>query len=198
MQLTYPGPGMQCDCTLMTLGDSRSRSVAPGRMASVAASERLLSRQSSRMPPSLMSRQPSTQTELQHEQAPTDMPPPAGPASRSFGSDISGQRVQKPSPPPPRASLDPNSLFLPSEADEDERKWGERDYEEEEDTLGWNANADAVSSSFLLTRQVALLIMVCRIISPKVSTTCVRIRKFPREQTLDQSSAYPQRKRLET
>ena len=147
MQLTYQGHGMQCDFTLMTIGERRSQSATPPniRAASVVASERPPSHHSSRPPSRQRSRQPSIQVENQQDQVPTDMPPPAEPASRSFGREVPSKRLQKPSPPPPRASLDPNSLFLPADADEDERKWGERDYEEEEGTLGWNANSDSVN-----------------------------------------------------
>ena len=46
--------------------------------------------------------------------------------------------------------MDAQSLFLPADDDEDERKWGEKDFDEDEDTLGWNANADAVCRRSLL------------------------------------------------
>ncbi|KAL8829196.1 MAG: hypothetical protein Q9191_002147 [Dirinaria sp. TL-2023a] len=157
MQLTYQWHGMQCDFTLMTIGEHRGQSAAPAnvRTASVAASEQPISRQLSQTTSRQTSRQPSIQIEPQHKQVPTEMPPPAEPASRIFSREASSQRLQKPSPPPPRASLDPSTLFLPADADEDERKWGERDYEGEEDTLGWNANSDMdhFSQSFHNLRQ---------------------------------------------
>lgn len=155
LQLTYQGHGMQCDFTLMTIGEYRGGSVTPAptnmRNGSVAVSKRQSSRPTSRPPSRPLSRQtsrqPSEQAGDHEQQAPNPMPPPAEPASRSFVRELPNQRSQRPSPPPPKPSVDTQSLFLPVDDDEDERKWGERDYEEEEDTLGWNANANAVSYS---------------------------------------------------
>ena len=36
--------------------------------------------------------------------------------------------------------MNDDSLFLPADEDED-RQWGERNYDEEEDTVGWSASA---------------------------------------------------------
>lgn len=159
LQLTYQGHGMQCDFTLMTVGEYRGGSATPAlknmRNGSVAVSERQssrpASRPASRSPSRLLSRQasrqPSEQASKYEQQPPNPMPPPAEPASRSFVRELPSQASHKPSPPPPKASVDTQSLFLPADDDEDERKWGERSYEEEEDTLGWNVNADTVSCS---------------------------------------------------
>ena len=149
MQLAYQGNGMQCDFTLMTLGDYRGRSVTPApasnRARSVAASERPPSRPPSEQPSRLPYHQASQHASNHEQPAADSMLPPVEPASRSFGKNLPGQRSQRPSPPPPKASVDTQSLFLPADDDEDEQKWGERSYEEEEDTLGWNTNADTVS-----------------------------------------------------
>lgn len=159
LQLTYQGHGMQCDFTLMTIGEYRGGSATPAltnmRNGSVAVSERQSSRQASRQisrPPSgplsrQTSRQPSEQAGDHEQQAHNPMPPPAEPASRSFVRELPSQTSHRPSPPPPKASVDTQSLFLLADDDEEERKWGERNYEEGEDTLGWNANADTVSCS---------------------------------------------------
>ena len=161
LQLTYQGHGMQCDFTLMTIGEYRGGSATPAltnmRNGSVAVSERRssrpISRPASRPPSGLLSRQtsrqPSENASDYQQQAPNHMPPPAEPASRSFVRELPSQNSHRPSPPPPKASVDTQSLFLPADDDEDEQKWGERNYEEEEDTLGWNANADSVSCSSL-------------------------------------------------
>lgn len=144
MQLAYHEHGMQCEFTLMTLGEYRGGSVTPAPGPAPAAA-----------------RQPSTATidRLSQHHA-TDrisaqtkniaMPPPSQPASRSFTRDAQSQRTQRPSPPPPQASLDPESLFLPAEEDED-RLWGERNYDEDQDTLGWDASAKNVKF-FALSR----------------------------------------------
>lgn len=164
LQLTYQGHGMQCDFTLMTIGEYRGGSATPAltnmRNGSVAVSERQSSHPASRLasrPPSgLLSRQtslqPSEQASNYQQQARNPMPPPAEPVSRNFVRELPSQTSHRPSPPPPKASVDTQSLFLPADDDEDERKWGERNYEEEEDTLGWNANADTVSCSSPILR----------------------------------------------
>ncbi|KAI4107403.1 MAG: hypothetical protein L6R37_001634 [Teloschistes peruensis] len=81
------------------------------------------------------------------------MPPPSQPASRSFPQAPSiqtvpgsfqreslSQRSSRPSPPPPKASLDPESLFLP--AGDDDQQWDETNYDDDEDVLGWDASAN--------------------------------------------------------
>ena len=140
MQLNYCGSGMQCEFTLMTIGEYRSGTVTPAPVSAVV-------RQASAAPiHEVPSRQPTTQM-LGHRTA-VAMPPPSQAVSRSFTKENQGQRVQRPSPPPPRASLDHESLFIPVEQDED-RMWGERNYDDDEDTLGWDASASRVSVSII-------------------------------------------------
>ena len=133
MQLSYNEHGMQCEFTLMTIGDYRGGSETPApavvRHASPASAANNPSRQSTVHVPNI--------------QKSTSMPPPTEPASRSFTREPQSQRTQRPSPPPPKASLDSESLFLPADEDED-RVWGERNYDDDEDTLGWNASAKNV------------------------------------------------------
>ena len=136
MQLSYHEHGMQCEFTLMTIGNYRGGSVTPApamvRQMSPAPAERSLSRQ------------PTAQTVVQPKK--TTMPPPSQPLSRSFTKEPQSQRTQRPSPPPPKASLDPDSLFLPADEDDD-RIWGEKTYDDEQDTLGWDASANNVKFS---------------------------------------------------
>ena len=133
MQLSYNDHGMQCEFTLMTIGEYRGGSVTPApagiRQLSAAPIERPPSRQSTVQAP--------------EQSRDIAMPPPSQPASRSFTKDPQSQRTQRPSPPPPQPSLDHESLFLPAEEDED-RVWGERNYDDDQDTLGWDANATEV------------------------------------------------------
>ena len=130
MQLSYRGRGILCEFTLMTIGDYRGESATPAPSASRQASATV-----QLQPPS---RQDSKLPTIEHQT--TTMPPPSQPASRSFNKEpLLSQRTQRPSPPPPKASLDPESLFLPQYDDED-RQWGERNFDEEEDTVGWSAN----------------------------------------------------------
>lgn len=136
MQLAYRQHGMQCEFTLMTIGDYRSDSATPTPAAV---------RKASSVP---TNRQPSNQSSVQDHPPDTadTMLPPVQPASRSFTRELPSQRPARPSPPPPKASLDPESLFLSSE-EEDERKWGEKTFEQEEDTLGWDQSINNVRLS---------------------------------------------------
>ena len=133
MQVTYSEHGILCEFTLMTIGEYRGESVTPAPA---------IARKPSVVPTDgLPLRQASVDSE---SQKPTDpMPPPTQPASRSFTREPPTQRQQRPSPPPPKASLDPESLFLPA-ADDDDRQWDERKYDDDQDTLGWDASADNV------------------------------------------------------
>ncbi len=133
MQLTYQEHGMQCEFTLMTIGEYRGGSVTPApavaRNTSAAPTVKEPSRQSS--------------VQTNGQQATNPMLPPAQPASHSFTREPPSQRPQRPSPPPPKASLDPESLFLPTAGDDD-RQWDERNYDDDQDTLGWDASGHNV------------------------------------------------------
>ncbi|KAL8946427.1 MAG: hypothetical protein Q9222_007179 [Ikaeria aurantiellina] len=154
MQLTYDGNGLQCEFTLMTIGDYRNSSLTPApitvRNSSVLPTNAEASRQASIQPTQQSSHR------VNDGQDKATMPPPSQPASRSFmrGPEVQSvpggfrqeslsQRPSRPSPPPPKASLDPESLFLP--AADDDRQWDETNYEDEEDSLGWDASARQVS-----------------------------------------------------
>ena len=132
LQLSYLAHGMHCQFTLMTIGEYRGGSVTPARVETRENSARPSSRQASG--------QASERGRSQLDA--TTMPPPMQPASRTFARD-STQRTARPSPPPPKASVDHESLFLPQD-DEDERQWGEKNYDDDEDELGWDASADNV------------------------------------------------------
>lgn len=135
LQLSCHGHGIDCEYTLATIGEYRGGSETPAppttRAGSAQAPTKAPIREEMRQD---IQRQPSE-----------SMPPPAEPASRRFTRPPPSQQVQRPSPPPPKASLDPDSLFLPAEAEDDDRVWGERNYEDEDDMLGWDLNANTVS-----------------------------------------------------
>ena len=134
MQLNYCMNGMQCEYTLMTIGEYRGPSATPipNSLKQVATPPVKLQ--------SVTQQQPAAAIGDRKVAA---MPPPSRPISRSKTRDPpASQKVQRPSPPPPKASLDPESLFLPQYDDED-RQWGEN-YNEEEDTVGWSASATNV------------------------------------------------------
>ena len=134
MQLSYQDRGMQCDFTLMTIGDYSGGSATPAP----ATARRPSAATSVETPPS---RQNSAAVTPAHVTPAVKMPPPTEPASRSFARDPpQSQKIQRPSPPPPKRSMNDESLFIPADEDED-RQWGERNYDEEEDTVGWSASA---------------------------------------------------------
>ena len=153
IQLAYDEHGMLCEFTLVTIGEYRGSSATPvpanTRSLSRTASEQQRSQQASRQPspgPSVSSsRQTSAHAQTPKQRVSVDMPPPVEPVSRSSVKDVERQRPLRPTPPPPKASLDPQSLFLPADDEEDERVWGERSYEDEQDVLGWNPHANRVS-----------------------------------------------------
>lgn len=155
MQLAYNEVGMQCEFTLMTIGTYRGSSTTPapvaeGRSTSLAR-EDLSTRQVS-TPPT----QASNNLVANNQDSGT-MPPPSQPASRSFArfsqantvpeerrQETLIQQASRDSPPPPKASMDPHSLFLPTGGAEDEQ-WDEANYGDEEEVVGWDANANSVS-----------------------------------------------------
>lgn len=141
MQLTYAVNGMQCEFTLMTIGDYRGGSVTPSPAAarnnSVAPGIQQTPRESPLMQaPIRDDRQVSNSSML----------PPLQPASRIFTREPASQRPARPSPPPPKPSLDDESLFISME--NNEQNWGEKNFDEDEDTLGWDPNPNNVGNEF--------------------------------------------------
>ncbi|MCJ1399648.1 hypothetical protein MMC11_002850 [Xylographa trunciseda] len=128
MKLSYNEHGMKCEFTLMTIGEYRGGSVTPAPSIPRNAS----ARPSIRPEPMKPSQQPESQ------QRQDIMAPPLQPASRSFARESASQRQLRPSPPPPRPSIDHQSLFVPE--DDDENKWAEKDYDDDEDQLGWGVS----------------------------------------------------------
>ncbi|KAL8705241.1 MAG: hypothetical protein Q9201_001620 [Fulgogasparrea decipioides] len=158
MQIAYQEHGMQCEFTLMTIGDYRGTSTIPApisvRNSSAVPTVTRPSRQTSVQPTQISSHRVSI------DQGNEVMPPPSQPAPRSFAKgpqnqpttgsfqrETPSQRPSRPSPPPPKASLDPESLFLP--AGDDDRQWDEKNYEDEEDILGWDVSANQVGLTLM-------------------------------------------------
>lgn len=164
MRLAYHENGMQCEFTLMTIGDYRSDSVTSTPAIVRKASSAPKTQQSSNQP-----------SAPDRSKAAADaMPPPARPtSSRSLTRELPSQRPRRPSPPPPKASLDPESLFLSEE--EDERKWGEKSFEQEEDTLGWDQSINDDVCMTLLSERSLLIKM-----KDSACTCFERVRKRPR------------------
>lgn len=166
LQFFYETVGMTCQFTLMTKGDDSTPSATPA--ASRATSARPGSKQTSRQ----SSRQPSFASNTASRQQSTGGTPRTNEVSQSTGMAPPPTRQSTDMAPPPRPSTisalrerrelnalnrvhsqattasdrDPESLFVPR-YDEEERQWDPPNFEEEpEEMLGWDANADIVSS----------------------------------------------------
>lgn len=139
MQITYTEFGIACEFTLATFGDHRESAVTPartsvGRPSMVGPKGQSIKRNSAR--------EPSQNHRTVLPDAPErSMPPPAlsrnkDPQSRLSPKGTSGRA----SPPPPKPSVDPESLFY-SQHDEEDQRWNEKSWDQDEDQVGWSANA---------------------------------------------------------
>ncbi|KAL8631235.1 hypothetical protein Q9189_003080 [Teloschistes chrysophthalmus] len=157
MQIFYHEHGLQCEFTLATIGNHRGSSVTPAPISNRNSPAIPMEARSSR-PASAQPAQ-TTSDRVNDDRSREAMPPPSQPASRSFPLAPSiqpvpgnfqreslSQRSSRPSPPPPKASLDPESLFLP--AGDDDQQWDETNYDDDEDVLGWDASANQETSTF--------------------------------------------------
>jgi cell cycle checkpoint control protein RAD9A len=125
MQFTYEEDGVLAQYTLMTRG---SNDVTRGTATNTPARD-LSVRSTSQPPP------PSTTT----TQPPTTMAPPI---ARSFNREPTSQAAVaksngRNSPPAPSASINPESLFIPAD---DEQQWEEPDYGDQADHVTWDSN----------------------------------------------------------
>ena len=133
MQFAYDEDGILAQFTLMTRGSSND--VTSATTASTPARD-LSVRPISQPPPSTnaMTRPPTT------------MPPPI---ARSFTSEATAQAgITKPngrhSPPAPSASINPASLFIPAD---DEQQWDEPDYGDQPDHVTWDSTEPGAGSN---------------------------------------------------
>ncbi|KAI9700757.1 MAG: hypothetical protein M1836_002126 [Candelina mexicana] len=130
MQLSYQGHGMICEFTLMTIGEPRGGSATPVPAPVRGQTSNPTSRQGSNLPMQRTS-----------EPMQSAMLPPSRMVSRTLTQEPVRRRERRPSPPPPKASLESESLFLSDVLDD--CRWDEADYEnDDEDMLGWDASAD--------------------------------------------------------
>lgn len=146
MQLKYNGEGMRSEFILMTIGDYRATSITPMRDTSRS--------------------NPVTTVARQHLETPSSpkmirlaesMPPPPRSVAPSVVWQDSRAPALRPSPPPPRPTLDSDSLFLPD--DDEDRRWDPSTYDDDdEEILGWDASADAVSIHCCANASVVLML----------------------------------------
>ncbi|KAK2759431.1 hypothetical protein FQN54_002909 [Arachnomyces sp. PD_36] len=133
LQLAYEVEGIVCEFTLMTRGEAGERedSAMPSQANTAAQSAR----------PSAS----ATSTARNVESArPGDMGPPQNiPRPRTVRPLLHGSARQDDNnyeTPRPSASIDPDSLFVPAD---DDQQWDEQNYgDEDEDMLGWDASVD--------------------------------------------------------
>jgi cell cycle checkpoint control protein RAD9A len=137
LQFSYSMDGLHCQFTLMTVGDYTPSAAAAQSAAVSIAPTRASSRiRSITGPSSETSRSDKGQAVL------TNMPPPAIPNTRKPVRKL-GQK--DPSGGSKTAQQDDNddSLFVPLQ--EEDRRWDPADYENDEETLAWDASANNVS-----------------------------------------------------
>ncbi|KAF2748036.1 DNA repair protein Rad9 [Sporormia fimetaria CBS 119925] len=136
LQFSYGSDGLLCEFTLMTSGDynaSKAPSAVP-RQAHIETAPRprptaTEARESRRMQP--------------------EMPQPVAPASQSASRRVPGSRKES-----SQASQNGSaSLFV--RQDEEDAQWEPVDYNNEEETLGWDASAEHDPATFQTFRDTA-------------------------------------------
>ncbi|KAJ9607780.1 hypothetical protein H2200_007858 [Cladophialophora chaetospira] len=156
MQITYGEGGLTAEFTLMTRGStnvpsntSASTTATPARDLSMRSVSRPAETPA---PPSGRQAAPQPTTAAQG-----DMPPPARSSFRDRDGATSQPQLAKPdstdsAPAAPSASIDPNSLFIP--ADDDDQQWDEPNFEEEPDIVTWDNTADESMSASNSMRRI--------------------------------------------
>jgi cell cycle checkpoint control protein RAD9A len=132
LQFSYSKDGLHCQFTLMTVGDY-SGTPAPSAATSTVSRNTL---QAPSNPASAVQN---------GRIAVSEMPPPAIPNARKsvrkLGQNGPQNRKQKAN----EQDQDSDSLFVPRDGDDREDvRWDPADYENEEETLGWDASANNV------------------------------------------------------
>ena len=133
-QFSYSKDGIQCQFTLMTTGEYNGTpgpSAAPSSAATPGP--RPISRAQSTTSTTLENRRPAVEA----------MPPPAKPAPRRPVRKLGQNENNAASQLRQQPEEDPDSLFVPT--GEEDRRWEPADYENDEETLGWDASASNVS-----------------------------------------------------
>jgi cell cycle checkpoint control protein RAD9A len=125
LQFTYTEDGMTSNFTLMTAGDYGD-TPAPSADASTATT-----RQASRAPSVA-----STSGNAGQQERKIEMPPPARPDPRRASRKLGQAKVSR------VAVEDHDSLFVP--ADDDDARWDPPDYEQDEESMGWDASIQPV------------------------------------------------------
>jgi cell cycle checkpoint control protein RAD9A len=148
LQFSYGEKGIYCEFTLMTAGESRGTPAPSVPPASVQAMNASAAQSFSRTSAS------SEDTNSEISNVRTDMPPPRMPASRASARRTlkpTGTASTKPSRQASDSTSESDSLFV--QQDEDDNRWDPMQYGDQEDTLGWDANADNVCDLSIICPQ---------------------------------------------
>lgn len=132
LQFNYHKDGMSCEFTLMTSGDyNASVSLAPTPQQII---DRSISRAQSMSMDNLSNR--------------SSMPPPIEPASRRPVPRRAPVTRRAVSPTRTQPEEDPESLFVGQNEEAEDAQWEPIDYNDEDETLGWDASADHANTVF--------------------------------------------------
>ncbi|KAF2111676.1 Rad9-domain-containing protein [Lophiotrema nucula] len=139
LQFSYGSDGLLCEFTLMTSGDyNAAPSATPAAPTMSRANSRAQSTTTDRSDP---------------RSSRNEMPPPIEPASRQPARQRRNPVGSRANAEPKPAQPDPDSLFV--QQNEDEAAWEPLDYNNEEETLGWDASMEAGSAVFPTFRDSA-------------------------------------------
>ncbi|QIW95691.1 hypothetical protein AMS68_001209 [Peltaster fructicola] len=130
MQMSYGGPGIQCDFTLMTTGDHAG--------VSIQSRPNFISTRSS-------ARQPTSTSTTTLNRSNSEMLPPALPGTKHLNSGLGTLsqakklRLDQPTPAVSQQDPDPESLFMPPN---EEQSWEPHQFEDDgqEELLGYDAS----------------------------------------------------------
>lgn len=139
LQFSYGCDGLTCEFTLMTTGEYAAGTGPPAVPQQVPSRATL--------------QNPSVATErLESRSMRSKMPPPSEPVSRqSAQRRIPGSRKE---PTPRLTQSEDASLFVQQDDDD---AWEPLDYNNEEETLGWDASAEPNASAFRTFQDTASL-----------------------------------------
>jgi cell cycle checkpoint control protein RAD9A len=142
LQFSYSKDGLHCQFTLMTVGDYTPTTSTTATSAAVTVAP---SRASSRAR-SVAGTTSETDRSENGRSFASDMRPPAVPNTRKPVRKL-GQKETNGGTKTAQQEDNDDSLFVPM--GEEDRRWDPTDYENDEETLAWDASANNVSSSGL-------------------------------------------------
>ncbi|KEF59798.1 uncharacterized protein A1O9_04646 [Exophiala aquamarina CBS 119918] len=146
MQISYESNGLVAEFTLMTRGTSN---VPNTSQASTPARE-ISMRSASRPPETLIGTEASTAVKAKRQAKSAEMPPPARTSFHDTAQPSLTKTGSRDGAPAPSASINPDSLFIP--ADDDDQQWDEPNFEEEADIVTWDNTSEDVSASSSVRR----------------------------------------------